>query len=97
MPDVMIVKHFFSLAIWSFRPEGDTASSNNMSDKQSRALSDIAVAESSEEAIQPCKFPFSFASEMTGSAWCVLSATARMDGSTAQLTCSCDTPSKLSI
>jgi hypothetical protein len=89
MPDVMIVKHFFPRHLVI---QAKVTAISNMSDKNSRALSDIAfvVAESSEEAIQPLlQVPIQFLPpKMTGSAWCVLSAApARMDGSTAQLTC----------
>jgi hypothetical protein len=89
MPDVMIVKHFFPRHLVI---QAKVTTTSGLSDKQSRALSDIAfvVAESSEEAIQPLlQVPIQFLPpKMTGSAWCVLSAApARMDGSTAQLTC----------
>jgi hypothetical protein len=89
MPNVMIIKHFFPRHLVL---QVKVTNEAGYSDRQGRALSDIAfvVAESSEEAIQPLlQVPIqTLPPAMTGSAWCVLSASpGRMDGSTAQLTC----------
>lgn len=98
MSDVMIVKHYFQnhLVIQAkvtnttgTPRQGDPA---NGGSKASRTLSNITfvVAESSEEAIQPLmQVPIQLLpAQMTGCSWCVLEvAPARIDGSTAQLTC----------
>jgi hypothetical protein len=88
-PEVWIVKHFFPRHLVI---QAKVTNQTTLSDKSTRTLSEIAfvVAESSEEAIQPMmQVPIAvLPSKMTGSTWCVLSATpARMEGSTAQLTC----------
>jgi len=90
MPDVMIVKYFFPRHLVI---QAKVTNSVALNAKYERTLSDISfvVAESSEEeAIQPLlQVPIQLLpSKMSGSAWCVLSASPnRMDGPTAQLTC----------
>ena len=88
-PEVWIVKHFFPRHLVI---QAKVTNQATLSDKSIRTLSDIqfVVAECSDEAIQPLlqvKIAV-LPSKMTGSAWCVLSASpGRMEGSTAQLTC----------
>lgn len=99
MPYVEIVKHFFSRhlviqAKVTNSPYSPGPSSYLNDTQQARqSLSDVAfvVAESSEEeAIQPMlQIPVQLLPpKLTGSAWCVLSATpSLMEGPTALLTC----------
>ena len=89
LPEVWIVKHFFPRhLVIQARVTNQAA----LSEKTGRTLTDICfvVAESSEDAIQPLlQVPIAMLpSGMTGCTWCVLSAApARMEGTTAQLTC----------
>ena len=88
MPEVMIVKHYFSRHLVIQAKVTNT--SGGM--KGGRSLSDISfvVAESSEDAIQPdLVVPIrTLPVQQTGSCWCVLSASpSRMDGPVGQLTC----------
>jgi hypothetical protein len=89
MPDTMIIKHFFHRYLVI---QAKVTNSVGFSSKGSRTLTDVAfvVAESSEDAVQPLmQVPIQrLPPNMTGYAWCVLSATpSRMDGPIAQLTC----------